>query len=387
MACEGFYSILTPSTKHYEDRQPAHSLSSCSFPACLKPSIVRHPRPISALASRSKSAGLGKKTKKKVKDDPWESLFKQLEKDLENDTEDTRENEITEEDLTNFERELDMVVEELANVSNAGTMSEPDDTLRGQSIDTVRDDGESDNDDKEGIKAKSADKNEGVDDGNEDKDDDRGTEVDDEYFSDDDFEEPRKVPLQPWQLRKLAAAVELGRRKVHIKSLAAELQLEREDVLSFIKNPPPELLMAASQLEEARREDGESVSDEEDISSDEGEADDSLLLKDADADQPKDDGLSHELKRRTYGPRDWGKGKRLKKVTLATLQRVYKKTKRPTNIMIESVVRATNLPRLRVLGWFEEERARLGTSEPPRQSTDARRAWKRPVTHSFERLE
>jgi phage gp16-like protein len=40
----------------------------------------------------------------------------------------------------------------------------------------------------------------------------------DEDMSDDEFEEPRKVHLERWQLKKLAAASEIGRRKVNVSS-------------------------------------------------------------------------------------------------------------------------------------------------------------------------
>lgn len=52
----------------------------------------------------------------------------------------------------------------------------------------------------------------------------------------------------------------------------------------------------------------------------------------------------------------WSAKKRIKKVQVETLERVYRRTKRPTNAMISSIVHVTNLPRKRVVKWFEDKR-------------------------------
>ncbi|PON70111.1 Octamer-binding transcription factor [Parasponia andersonii] len=52
--------------------------------------------------------------------------------------------------------------------------------------------------------------------------------------------------------------------------------------------------------------------------------------------------------------------KRLKKLDIQTLEYVYRRTKRPTNTMIDSIVHVTNLPRKRIVKWFEEKRAEEG---------------------------
>ncbi|MCO5557201.1 hypothetical protein L7F22_010761 [Adiantum nelumboides] len=171
-----------------------------------------------------------------------------------------------------------------------------------------------------------------------------------------------------------------------IKSLAAELKLDRDDVIFFLKNPPPELLMAVSVIEENADEDNKLVTDEAEVDADFGTMDGSVtaLLND-DLHMQK----ARETQKPTYGPRDWYKGKRLKKTNLMTLQRVYKRTRRPTNTMIESLVHVTHLPRARILEWFEEERVRSGVERPPspRQDASPRKLWKKPVARSFERLQ
>ncbi|CAI0416722.1 unnamed protein product [Linum tenue] len=55
----------------------------------------------------------------------------------------------------------------------------------------------------------------------------------------------------------------------------------------------------------------------------------------------------------------WNAQKRLKKVHVQTLERVYRRTKRPT----VSIVHVTNLPRKRVVKWFEDKRTEEGVPE------------------------
>lgn len=383
MAGEACFSVLTTPIPQYTKQFS----SSCSFPAYLKTSLntTFSARPVIVSASKSKSksksavsTGFGKKLKKVSEEDAWESLFQQLEKDLENDTEDVGDEDITEEDMVNFERELDMVVRDLSSASSIDTA----DDLNNDDLNNV-------------VRADSKDMLEQFDNGDDEEDNvfDDEDEENDEDFSDDDFEEPRKVSLQRWQLKKLAAAAELGRRKVNIKSLAAELQLDRDDVLYFLKSPPPELLMIAHEVDEDTSEDEEEeVYDEEDNHAD--ETDESLVEKVSNVSQEasttNDNFPFNDIKdtrKRNYGPRDWIKGKRLQKVHITTLERVYRRTKRPTNAMVESLVQVTNLPRRRILEWFEERRSISGTNDPPKHAATSRRPWKKPVTHTFASLE
>ena len=128
------------------------------------------------------------KSQKVSKNDPWETLFQQLELDLENDTEEIQEDDITEEDILSFEQELQSVVKELATEVRM---------KRGNNKDVAEEVNDSSLDEE---------KNSAL---NQD-------EVYDEDLSDDEFEEPRKVHLERWQLKKLAAASEIGRRKVNV---------------------------------------------------------------------------------------------------------------------------------------------------------------------------
>ncbi|CAN1287689.1 Protein OVEREXPRESSOR OF CATIONIC PEROXIDASE 3 [Linum perenne] len=56
---------------------------------------------------------------------------------------------------------------------------------------------------------------------------------------------------------------------------------------------------------------------------------------------------------------NWNAQKRLKKVHAQTLERVYRRTKRPT----VSIVHVTNLPRKKVVQWFEDKRTEEGVPE------------------------
>ncbi|MCO5587714.1 hypothetical protein L7F22_041665 [Adiantum nelumboides] len=345
-----------PSKKPWEEDIPELSSPSYSPPTSF-----------SYFSDSSSSSNPRRQEKRKEVDDPWESFFKQLEKDLENDKDDSSDTDITE-DVANFEKELDTLLQDIESVS-------ADDSKTNESNDILGTDGKDDNecvlvDDKEGINA--------IQHGDLDQDGglgkvgkgtiDREEEAEfqladytDEDLSDEDFEELRIVNLQKWQVRKLASAIELGRRKVNIKNLAAELKLDRDDVIFFLKNPPPELLMAVSLIQENADEDNKLVTDEAEVDADFGTMDGSVtaLLND-DLHMQK----ARETQKPTYGPRDWYKGKRIKKTNLMTLQRVYKRTRRPTNTMIESLVQVTHLPRARILQWFEEERVRSGVGRP-----------------------
>ncbi|PPD66750.1 hypothetical protein GOBAR_DD36367 [Gossypium barbadense] len=147
-------------------------------------------------------------------------------------------------------------------------------------------------------------------------------EDDGEEDGNDDEVEERPVKLKNWQLRRLAAALKVGRRKTSIKTLAAELCLDRAVVLELLREPPPELLMISATL----------------------------------PDEPVKEPI-HVMQQR------WSAQKRLKKVQIDTLEKVYRRSKRPTNTMISSIVQVTNLPRKRVVKWFEDKRNEDGVPE------------------------
>ncbi|KAK4277153.1 hypothetical protein QN277_015194 [Acacia crassicarpa] len=244
-------------------------------------------------------------------EDAFELLFKQLEEDLKND--DTpfndSDNEITEEDLVKLEQELSDAVGE---------------------------------DDEEMFFSASSDT----------KIDDDDNEEEEEGDDDDDYKgDGRQVNLRSWQLRKLAKVLKTGRRKTSIKSLAAELFLDRAIVLELLREPPPNLLMMSLSLPdeptapvvESEAKPSETVLEE--------------IRTDHEELGPESNVPVHVMQRR------WSAQKRLKRSHVDTLERIYRRTKRPTNTMISSIVHVTNLPRSRVVKWFEDKRAEDGVSE------------------------
>ncbi|XP_030548347.1 protein OVEREXPRESSOR OF CATIONIC PEROXIDASE 3 isoform X2 [Rhodamnia argentea] len=241
-------------------------------------------------------------------EDAFEVLFNQLEEDLKNDglTLNDDDDDISEEDLARLERELE-------------------EALGGDDLEMFAGRAE----------------NSGVDD---------HAEAEDGSDDDDDVESP--VELKRWQLRRLAVALKAGRRKTRIKSLAAELCLDRSIVLELLRDPPPNLLLMSATLPDEPAQVGTVLEAETapiDIAPNE-------IIADAADPEPKptEKAPLHVMQQR------WSAQKRLKKVQVDTLERVYRRTKRPTNAMISSIVQVTSLRRKRIVKWFEDKRTEDG---------------------------
>ncbi|KAI3880732.1 hypothetical protein MKW92_047807 [Papaver armeniacum] len=284
---------------------------------------ARKNNPNSAITSSSKkkknsSSGNNNKSKKKqsltkksevevvddIDEDAIEALFNQLEEDLKSDGSfEDGDDDLTEEDLARLEKELKEAFGEDADLFEMLQLSEED------------------------IQNK----------------------------------EESPVQLKNWQLRRLATALKIGRRKISIQTLAAELCLDRAVVLELLREPPPNLLMLSAALPdivvpkpieiEAKPIEvfAETIVDVSDPSV---EASDGVIEPD-----PKVKVPVHAMQSR------WSDQKRLKKVQIETLERVYLRSKRPTNAMISSIVHVTNLPKKRVVKWFEDKRAEDGIAE------------------------
>lgn len=106
---------------------------------------------------------------------------------------------------------------------------------------------------------------------------------------------------------------------MQIKSLAAELCLDRADVLQLLREPPPNLLMMSATLpdkpvstvvEEPVKEPSETISLETTETTQNSETKTKVPV--------------HVMQS------NWSAQKRIKKVQLDTLERVYGRTKRPT---------------------------------------------------------
>ncbi|WVZ21353.1 hypothetical protein V8G54_008675 [Vigna mungo] len=285
--------------------------------------------------------------------DAFELLFNQLEQDLKRGdlSDDDGEDGITEEEMALLERELE------------NALGDFDTELLNSDVIDVELGSGPENDDEDG------------------DDDDDGE-------SQDGDENP--VNLKNWQMKKLARALKAGRRKtsdicgygdngVHlsvtrwpylvspasssayvllrwpcffvIKNLAADLCLDRALVLQLLREPPPNLLMMSLTIPD---EPATTVVSLETKPSE-------ILLEETSIDQVESEPEAkvpvHTLQR------NWYAQKRLKKVHVDTLERVYRKSKRPTNAMISSIVHVTNIPRKRVVKWFEDKRAEEGVPD------------------------
>ncbi|XVF34385.1 hypothetical protein REPUB_Repub18cG0054800 [Reevesia pubescens] len=241
--------------------------------------------------------------------DPFEALFSQLEEDLKNETnsdmEDDDGDEIKEEDIDRLANEL---AEALGDFDLEAFTSTPDDAEE-----------------------------------EEEEDDEEEKE-----------EQEMPVKLKNWQLRRLATALKVGRRKTSIKTLAAELCLDRAVVIELLREPPPELLMMSATLpdEPVKRELVLETKPIETVA-----LDTTVDTVKHEPKQPKVKEPIHVMQHR------WSAQKRLKKVHVETLEKVYRRSKRPTNTMISSIVQVTNLPRKRVVKWFEDKRNENGIPE------------------------
>ncbi|KAI3936023.1 hypothetical protein MKW92_034497 [Papaver armeniacum] len=310
---------------------------------------ARKNNPNSAITSSSKkkknsSSSNNNKSKKKqsltkksevevvddIDEDAIKALFNQLEEDLKSDGSfEDGDDDLTEEDLARLEKELKEAFGEDADLFEMLQLSEED-----------------------------IQNSDDAEDGEEDEEDEEEEEIDDD---DDDEEEESPVQLKNWQLRRLATALKIGRRKISIQTLAAELCLDRAVVLELLREPPPNLLMLSAALPdivvpkpieiEAKPIEvfAETIVDVSDPSV---EASDGVIEPD-----PKVKVPVHAMQSR------WSDQKRLKKVQIETLERVYLRSKRPTNAMISSIVHVTNLPKKRVVKWFEDKRAEDGIAE------------------------
>ncbi|XP_037467944.1 protein OVEREXPRESSOR OF CATIONIC PEROXIDASE 3-like [Triticum dicoccoides] len=233
-----------------------------------------------------------------------EALFKQLEEDLKNDdlSVDDDDDEISEEDMARFEQVLAEAMGDTDVADESAVDSAP------------------------------------------------GSEV----VGNDEVADPVEKPeLKSWQLRRLARALNIGRRKTSIKNLAGELGLDRGLVIELLRNPPPELLLMSDSLPDEAPSKPETKEIETSPVADEVEVDEI----EATETKPQMDLPVHVMST------EWSAQKRLKKAQLETLEKVYLKSKRPTNTMISSIVQVTSLPRKTIIKWFEDRREQDGVPD------------------------
>ncbi|CAI0416718.1 unnamed protein product [Linum tenue] len=138
-----------------------------------------------------------------------------------------------------------------------------------------------------------------------------------------------------------------------IKNLAGDLCLERSVVLDLLRDPPPSLVMLSAALPD----EPEPFLPVQETTPVESVTEEMNVEEDGVKDESKVNLPVHVMYHK------WNAQKRLKKVHVQTLERVYRRTKRPTNTMVSSIVHVTNLPRKRVVKWFEDKRTEEGVPE------------------------
>ncbi|KAH0988812.1 hypothetical protein GBA52_000295 [Prunus armeniaca] len=354
---KGLHCLTLPSSRN--ERPPTSLILPRQFPARFSSTLALARRRNQRTEVASSKPKINKKilAKKEVKDeededvdeDAIDALFRLLEEDLKNDDASLDDEDLTEEELAKLEQE---VAEALGIVDDEEDEDEDEDEE-----DDDDDDDEDDEDDDDDVVIEIDAQEEEVDD-------------DDDDDEEEEEEEESPVKLKTWQLRRLAAALKVGRRKTSIKILAAELCLDRPVVLELLRNPPPSLLMMCAALPD---EPAPTISVSQTMPVE-------TVVETTVETVVETTTESSEVETTVNKPihvmqQKFSAQKRLKKAHVETLESVYRKTKRPTNAMISSIVHVTNLPRKRVVKWFEDKRSEDGV-------TDSRLPYRRPAPNT-----
>lgn len=354
---KGLHCLTLPSSRN--ERPPTSLILPRQFPARFSSTLALARRRNQRTEVASSKPKINKKilAKKEVKDeededvdeDAIDALFRLLEEDLKNDDASLDDEDLTEEELAKLEQE---VAEAL------GIVDDEEDEDEDEDEEDDDDDDEDDEDDDDDVVIEIDAQEEEVDDDDDDDDEEE------------EEEEESPVKLKTWQLRRLAAALKVGRRKTSIKILAAELCLDRPVVLELLRNPPPSLLMMCAALPD---EPAPTISVSQTMPVE-------TVVETTVETVVETTTESSEVETTVNKPihvmqQKFSAQKRLKKAHVETLESVYRKTKRPTNAMISSIVHVTNLPRKRVVKWFEDKRSEDGV-------TDSRLPYRRPAPNT-----
>ncbi|GJP57404.1 hypothetical protein CLOP_g8 [Closterium sp. NIES-67] len=193
----------------------------------------------------------------------------------------------------------------------------------------------------------------------------------------------REVQLQRWQLKKLALAVQKGRRHINVKALAAEAHLPRRDVLAFLRHPPdisalfPDLPSPAAPDSSPRAPADGAGAQEGAVAGQSGgiggEGEEKGAGEKGGGEGKGADRLGMSEEGKKEWQERWMKGKRIRQEHLSTLEAVYQRSKYPTNTVVANLVSVTHLPRRRILQWFEDRRARTETGRAHREMRGTRR--------------
>jgi len=153
-------------------------------------------------------------------------------------------------------------------------------------------------------------------------------------------------PLEPWQAVRLHEEFEKGRRTMKVKQVAAELQLQREEVIEWLKD--------CNEMSESRRQSLKEAA----MAAREASKSRTQMLKDGKAAAAEAARKPSFAERQAAGG-DFAK-KRLRKDAQATLEAVWANTRWPTDDILKDIYKLHRVPKGKVLEWFAEKRA----SEP-----------------------
>jgi hypothetical protein len=169
------------------------------------------------------------------------------------------------------------------------------------------------------------------------------------------------------KVRALERALARGRRQVQVRDLCRELEMERDEILGWLKrngHRAPELAKRyAEELanEDAAREEREREREEREQARKKREAEASFKPKTGPGGMP-----AYKSYKKT----------RLGAANIDTLEKVYAMTQYPDDSMVESIQRATRLPPSKIIAWFKEKRQgqkrARGRQEPTERRSEQR---------------
>lgn len=179
------------------------------------------------------------------------------------------------------------------------------------------------------------------------------------------------------KVRALERALARGRRQVQVRDLCRELEMERDEILGWLKrngHRAPELAKRYSEElanEDAAREEREREREEREQARKKREAEASFKPKTGPGGMPA---------YKTY------KKTRLGAANIDTLEKVYAMTQYPDDSMVESIQRATKLPPSKIIGWFKERRQgqkRASARQEPTERRSEQRGTQRGTTGGY----
>ena len=162
-------------------------------------------------------------------------------------------------------------------------------------------------------------------------------------------EAEREIPRA--KTRALERALARGRRKVEVRELCKELELERHEVIRWLKRN-------GHRAEELGRRYAEELANEDA----EREARERAREARAERAEAERQAAAEAKSRRGNGPGGMPAYKTYKKTRLgssniSTLEKVYAVTQYPDDAMVESIRQATRLPASKIIAWFKERRS------------------------------